>query len=89
VICISEKQNIFSDGAGQGGETKAWGATDLPVGQIRADRERLGELPRSPWRSKRHTGEAMQRKKSVRAAFIKEQAWHPRAKKCEAAFHFG
>src|SRR3984957_7444994 len=26
VICISEKQNIFSDGAGQGGQISAWGA---------------------------------------------------------------
>jgi hypothetical protein len=30
LICVSEKQNIFSDGAGQGEQIKAWGASDLP-----------------------------------------------------------
>jgi hypothetical protein len=40
VICISEKQNIFSDGAGQGGQINAWAQGDLPVGSnyLRPDR---------------------------------------------------
>ena len=32
LICISEKQNIFSEGAGQNGQIRAWGASVLPVG---------------------------------------------------------
>jgi hypothetical protein len=45
LICTSENQNIFSDGAGQGGQISACGATVLPgrVNQYRKQSQRQSQ----------------------------------------------